>query len=99
MSIATSSSVMRNIFHTLECFAKPSTGFDRILSMTEKPFTYRQLLQYLEALNSDELDQPVIVNDEGNNSFHSVEWFLYIDDENEFRVERYQHVLTFNNNK
>lgn len=67
--------------------------------MTENPFTYRQLLQYLEALNSEELDQTVMVNDEANNRFHSVQRFVYINDENEFRVERYQLVLTFNNNK
>lgn len=67
--------------------------------MTEKNFTYRQLLQYLEALNSEELDQTVTVHDEGNDEVHPVQRFVYIDDQTEDRLDPWHLILTFNNNK
>lgn len=67
--------------------------------MPQEYLTYRQLLQYLEALNSDELDQTVTVHDEQDDEIYPVQRFVYIDNETENRLDPFHLILTFNNNK
>jgi hypothetical protein len=61
-----------------------------------KNFTYRDLLQYLEALNSEELDQTVTVHDEGNDEIYPANTFVYIDNETEDRLDPFHLILTIN---